>query len=127
MTHKSSAELLKAARERIGCMHPSDVDLARRRGTVVIVDVRDANERATRFIPGSVHASRGMLEFHLDPENDLHIQALAMDAKYVFVCGSGGRASLAAATAREFGLADVSYMEGGMRAWLEQHLPVENG
>ncbi len=38
--------------------------------SVVIVDIRDIRERQrSGFIPGSVHAPRGMVEFWVDPES----------------------------------------------------------
>ncbi len=38
----------------------------------VFVDVREAAERTQGFIPGSVHAARGFLEFIADPEGPMH-------------------------------------------------------
>ena len=43
----------------------------------VFVDLRDRSEQTkTGGITGAVASSRGMLEFHLDPESPAHIQAL---------------------------------------------------
>ena len=61
----------------------------------VIVDVRGAAERdADGSIPGSIHAPRGMLEFHADPESPIHIPALDPGKRIVLYCKTGGRSAL---------------------------------
>lgn len=119
-------DLVMAARARIRCMNVAELERARVAGEVAIIDVRDGAERTSKpSIPGAVHASRGMLEFYLDPKSDMHMPVFGSGKPLVFVCGSGGRASLAAATACDFGLIPVYYLEGGMRAWLDRGLPTE--
>jgi rhodanese-related sulfurtransferase len=84
----------------------------------VIVDVRDMKERdADGAIPGSIHASRGMLEFHADPESPAHIKALDPEKKVILYCGTGGRSALAAKTLQDMGYTDVSSLAGGFAAW----------
>lgn len=93
---------------------------------VVFVDVRDATERLEHgTIPGSIHASRGMLEFHIDPESPYFIDAFGTDKEFVFYCSLGGRSVLAAQRAREMGLDRVSNVEGGFTAWLDADGPAE--
>ncbi len=85
---------------------------------VVLVDVRDANEwEATGTIPGAVRASRGMLEFHADPESPAHLDALDPQKRLVLYCGSGGRSALAAKTLQDMGFQDVASLAGGYAAW----------
>lgn len=84
----------------------------------VIVDVRDAAEReADGAIPGSIHASRGMLEFHADPDSSIHNPALDPDKRVVLYCGTGGRSALAAKTLQDMGFTDVVSLAGGFAAW----------
>ena len=84
----------------------------------IIVDVRDAAERETDgAIPGSLHASRGMLEFHADPSSPAHIEAFQIDKKIVLYCGTGGRSALAAKTMQDMGFKDVLSLAGGFSAW----------
>lgn len=84
----------------------------------IIVDVRDAAERDTDdIIPGSLHASRGMLEFHADPASPAHIKAFQLDSKIVLYCGTGGRSALAAKTLQDMGYTDVLSLAGGFAAW----------
>ena len=91
----------------------------------VIVDVRDVRERAKGFIPGSVHAPRGMLEFWWDPASPYHREVFAQEGKaYVLYCAMGWRSALAADALREMGF-DVAHMDGGMQAWEAAGDPVE--
>ena len=94
----------------------------------VFVDVRDANELQNEGkIPGAVHASRGMLEFRIDPTSPMHDQALAPDAgkRFIFYCGTGGRSALATLRAVEMGMGEVVSMTGGFNAWKAASGPVE--
>ena len=53
-------------------------------GDVTVVDVREDRERWTDgAIPGSVHASRGGIEYSADPESDYHLDAFDPDRRYV--------------------------------------------
>ncbi len=84
----------------------------------VLVDVRDAQEReADGGIPGSIHVSRGLLEFQADPESQLHNPALTPDRHIILYCGTGGRSALAAKTLLDMGFPDVASLAGGYGAW----------
>lgn len=91
----------------------------------VFVDVRDAPELdANGRIPGAIHASRGMLEFHIDPESPYHIEEFASGEELLFYCAVGGRSALAVQTAQEMGLSGVANVAGGFEAWAEADGPV---
>ena len=83
----------------------------------VFVDLRDGAEQARGMIPGAVASSRGMMEFHIDPDSPVHNPAFNQDKTYIFYCASGGRSALAAKVAIEMGLAPVANLEGGIAAW----------
>ena len=96
----------------------------------VFVDVRDAGEvEKGGKIPGAVHASRGLLEFRIDPASPMHDPALATGPgkRFVFYCGTGGRSALAAQRAVEMGLGEVLSMAGGFNAWKAADGPIEDG
>jgi rhodanese-related sulfurtransferase len=85
---------------------------------VVLVDVRDGHEvRASGMLPGAVHASRGLLEFLIDPECPMHNPVFSEDKQFVFYCGTGGRSALASQLALEMGLGKVAHIGGGFSAW----------
>jgi rhodanese-related sulfurtransferase len=91
--------------------HLEDPDL-------VLVDVRDAVERAEQgFIPGSIHVPRGLLEFKADPESPAYESEMRPDRRVILYCGTGGRSALAAKTLLDMGYADVASLAGGYDAW----------
>ena len=93
---------------------------------VVFVDVRDDKELETHgWILRAVHASRGMLEFYLDPESPFHKPQLTRGKLLVFYCGSGWRSVLSAARAKEMGIAHVTHIEAGLNAWKSARGPIE--
>lgn len=92
---------------------------------VVFVDVRDAPELEREGkIPGAVHASRGMLEFLVDPDSPFHEEALAHSGEFVLYCSIGGRSALSAQRLQEMGIESVGHIEGGFSAWKEAGGPI---
>ncbi|KMW58651.1 rhodanese domain protein [Candidatus Rhodobacter oscarellae] len=92
----------------------------------VFVDLRNPDEQEkTGRIPGAVASSRGMMEFHLDPESPAHKPQFNQDKTYVFYCASGGRSALAAKVAMEMGLNPVVNLTGGIGAWKKADGPLE--
>jgi rhodanese-related sulfurtransferase len=63
----------------------------------VFVDLRDGTELAREGkIPGSLHVSRGILEFALDPTLPYHNPVFSSRKNFLFYCASAGRSALAA-------------------------------
>ena len=93
---------------------------------VVFVDLRDPREldREGRM-PGAFACTRGMLEFWIDPESPYHKPIFAERKHFIFFCAGGWRSALAAKTAQEMGLENVSHIEGGFTAWKKAGGPVE--
>ncbi|MFV1602729.1 MULTISPECIES: rhodanese-like domain-containing protein [unclassified Phaeobacter] len=93
--------------------------------THVFVDLRDGTEQAkTGRIPGAVASSRGMMEFHIDPESPAHKPEFNQDKTYVFYCASGGRSAMAAQVAMDMGLTPVLNLSGGIAAWTKAGGPL---
>ena len=119
-------ELVSNAKSQITLYSADQARGLHGRGDTVFVDVRDEPElRTSGRIPGAVHASRGMLEFHIDPKSPYHNPAFHPGKEFVFYCKSGGRSALAAQRAREMGLEKVASLEGGFPAWEKAAGPVE--
>ncbi len=93
--------------------------LSSQKPAIVFVDT--SREFAEGHIPGARWASRSWLEFH--------IGAVAPDkGKPVVVTDGDGRSALlAAATLQDLGYRDVAALAGGMAAWRQAALPVEQG
>jgi rhodanese-related sulfurtransferase len=85
---------------------------------VVLVDVRELVERESEgAIPGSLHISRGLLEFQADPDSPIYNNSLQIDGRIILYCGTGGRSVLAAKTLYDMGYGDVASLAGGFAAW----------
>ena len=92
----------------------------------IFVDLRDGTEQArSGLIPGATASSRGMMEFHIDPESPAHKPAFNQDKTYIFYCASGGRSALAAQVAMDMGLSPVVNLTGGISAWKKAGGPLE--
>ena len=123
---KSFKDYLAAANAVIETCSVRDAVQLLERGDCLFVDVRDGNELAMEGkIPGAVHASRGLLEFKIDPASPMHDPAFAKDRKFIFYCGTGGRSSLATQVAMEMGLDKSVSLAGGFGAWKAAGAPIE--
>jgi rhodanese-related sulfurtransferase len=123
---KGYKALLDEANAEVEAISPQQAaELIGDEGTV-IVDLRDPRELEREGkVPGSFHATRGMLEFWIDPESPYHKPIFASDKTFVFYCGGGWRSALAAKTAQDMGLTPVKHIEGGFAEWKKAGLPVE--
>ena len=111
-------QLLAQANAEIESVSVQDLGYIEDDPDTIVVDVRDGSERSAEgAIPGSLHASRGLLEFHADPESPVHIKALDPTKRIVLYCGTGGRSALAAKTLQDMGFGDVVSLAGGYAAW----------
>ena len=115
---KSAKDIVKTALANVPAISPEDAIPLVGSSDHVFVDLRDGTEQAkTGMIPGAVASSRGMMEFHIDPESPAHKPEFNQDKTYVFYCASGGRSALAAQVAMDMGLSPVVNMTGGVGAW----------
>ena len=84
------------------------------------VDVRELSEQQNvGVIPGAILSSRGMIEFHIDPDSPLHKSEFAQEKTYIFYCASGARSALSAVVAKDMGLKPVVNMAGGITEWIK--------
>ncbi|MEO3387408.1 rhodanese-like domain-containing protein [Mesorhizobium sp. CAU 1741] len=123
---KGYKALLDEANAEIEAVSPTEAHEMAKSDDVVLVDIRDPREldRDGR-IPGAFHATRGMLEFWIDPESPYHKPLFASGKTFVFFCAGGLRSALATKTAQDMGLSPVKHIEGGFGAWREAGLPIE--
>lgn len=121
----TAAELVQNAKSGIENLTPEQVREEMQNGNAVLVDIRDSPELANGAIPGSVHASRGMLEFHADPASPYHKPELDPGKRTILHCASGGRSALAVQTLKAMGYGNIAHLDGGFKAWEAAGLPVE--
>lgn len=128
MSAKSALDLVKEAKQQIENLTPQQVSDQLKNGDSVLIDIRDGEElKQTGRIDGSVHASRGMLEFYADPSLPYHKPEFNKEKKIILHCASGGRSALAAKTLKEMGYENVAHLDGGIKAWKEAGLPIVEG
>ncbi|WP_272006129.1 rhodanese-like domain-containing protein [Roseovarius sp. ZX-A-9] len=122
----TAADMVAAARARIREIETDELIAAQNDPDVVIVDIRDIRERQrVGFIPGSVHAPRGMIEFWVDPDSPYHKEVFAQPGKrYVFHCASGWRSALTVATLQDMGF-DAAHLKDGFSDWVKAGGAVE--
>ncbi len=121
----SVKELVETAKARIEEISATDALALANQDNVVIVDIRDVRERQKLgFIPNSVHAPRGMLEFWVDPDSPYHKPVFAEDKKYILHCASGWRSALAAASLLDMGF-EAAHITEGFSGWVEAGGEVE--
>ena len=118
-------DLLRAARDRIERLTPEAASSAMAAGAL-LVDTRSSDDRRdSGTIPGSVHVPLSVLFWRLDPSSGYNDPALSDLARpIVLVCAHGYSSSLAAATLRDLGFANVGDVIGGFEAWSAAGLPV---
>lgn len=121
----SAAEMVSKARKRIEEIDAITLIDMVNDPNVVIVDIRDIRERQrTGFIPESVHAPRGMLEFWIDPDSPYFKEIFGEDKKFVLHCASGWRSALTAATLQDMGF-EAAHLKDGFTSWEKEGGPVE--
>ncbi len=122
---KTSRDLVDEANAVIETIPTAEAIAIAGRDDVVFVDLRDVRELEREgLIPGSFHATRGMIEFWIDPSSPYFKGIFGSGKRFVFYCQSGWRSALTTRTVQEMGLAPVAHIEGGFRAWKEAGGPV---
>ncbi len=122
---KSVIDMVDEARARIEEVPTEALIAAHGSEDLVIVDLRDIRERQkSGFIPGSVHAPRGMVEFWVDPDSPYFNEVFAQDKWFVFHCAVGWRSALTVATLQDMGF-EAAHLRDGFSDWVKGGGPVE--
>jgi rhodanese-related sulfurtransferase len=87
----------------------------------LLIDVREDLEWARDHLPGAVHMGKGVIE------RDVEQRVPDTKTELVLYCGGGYRSALAADNLQKMGYTNVYSMDGGIRGWREQGLPLEPG
>ena len=109
---------LEAARGQVNMVSPQELDAAKP-ASVICVEI--SSDFAAGHVSGARWVPRGSLE--------MEIAGIAPDksAAIAVTCNNGQNATLAGATLKEMGYQDVSVLEGGIAAWRQVGLGVEQG
>src|SRR5262245_44331713 len=121
-THK---QLLDEAMAKIETVPTSEAIKLHGDPNVVFVDIRDPRELEREgMIPGALHATRGMLEFWIDPTSPYFKDVFGSGKRFLFYCQSAWRSALATQTVQDMGLKPVAHVGGGFKAWKDAGGPV---
>lgn len=121
---KGYKQLLAEAAVKTQAISPDAAQARLGDPNTVFVDIRDPRELEREgMIPGAFHATRGMLEFWVDPESPYYKPVFTEDKTYVLYCAADWRGVLAAATLGEMGLPNVLHLEGGFGEWKKAGRP----
>jgi len=85
--------------------------------SVLLVDVREADEYASERIDGAILVPLSKFD-HRQIANDL-------DKQVVLYCRSGNRSQLAAEKLLDAGYTEVTHLKGGIMAWRSQGMPIK--
>jgi len=123
--HRTVDELLAEARAGISRFTPAEAAGAGAAGAI-LVDIRPAHQRERDgLVPGAYLVDRNVLEWRLDPDSPHRDPRLARrGTEVIVICDEGYQSSLAAAALRAFGV-DAGDVVGGVQAWIEDGLPLD--
>ena len=126
MLQRNAAQLVGEANAVVDTISVEDGIALVDDADVVILDVRETVDRQqSGAIRGSVHAARGFLEFHADPDHPKFEPAILEDKRLVLYCATGGRSALAAKTLKDMGYPRVCHIAGGFGAWTKAGGPTD--
>jgi rhodanese-related sulfurtransferase len=115
----SVKQMMEAANAAVPRLTPAQAREMMAKGDTLVVDVRDAPElEKSGKVAGAVHVSRGMLEFHADPESPYHDNNFSKDKTVILYCASGGRSALSGKVLKDMGY-DRVYNLGAFKDWAE--------
>ena len=125
MTRRSAKDLVAEADAAVETLTVAEATPLVDDPDVVFVDVRERQEWEKGTVTGAVHAPRGSLEFHADPDSPMHKPELATGKRLVLFCAAGGRSALAAKTLKDMGIGKVAHVAGGFDAWRKSGGPTQ--
>ena len=124
----AGTETLEEIKARVKQVTPEETLAALQSGDAVVIDTRDAVNRADARIEGDQYApaGQGASEAHSEEFAERVEEAAGdRDKPIILYCGAGNRSAIAAdALVRERGFTDVASMGGGLTLWEIQGLPV---
>jgi|ERR1044071_7875424 rhodanese-related sulfurtransferase len=114
-------KLVEEARARVKECSVAEAKRRLDRGEVMhFIDVREDHEFTKDHAKGARHVGKGIIE------RDIETLVADKDASILLYCGGGYRSALAADALRQMGYANVTSMDGGIKAWREAGYPMES-
>jgi rhodanese-related sulfurtransferase len=94
-----------------------------KKGTGLIVDVREPGEYAEGYIPGAVNVPRGLIEFTIWQHVGFPDKT-DMSKQMTLYCRTGGRCALAAKSLQDLGFTNVTAVDMKIEDWVKAGYPV---
>lgn len=114
-------KLVEEARARVKECSVAEAKRRLDRGEVMhFIDVREDHEFTKDHAKGARHVGKGIIE------RDIETLVADKDASILLYCGGGYRSALAADALGQMGYANVTSMDGGIKAWREAGYPMES-
>tara|TARA_B100001778_G_C18152679_1_gene434500 strand:- start:91 stop:480 length:390 start_codon:yes stop_codon:yes gene_type:complete len=121
MGNMTVKEMVKKAKIGLQELKVEEVKEMLNSESINIIDLRDTSELIENgIIPGSIHTSRGHLEFFADPECEYYKDFFDKKKDIILYCHSGARSALASKTLRDMGYNKVSHIKGGFKEWMKK-------
>ncbi len=94
---------------------------------LLLLDIREIQERVSLgTIPGSIHCSKGMLEFWASPASPYYRDYFQEDRRTVLFCAGGGRSVISTIALKNMGFTNVAHLELGFSGWQKAEEAVED-
>ena len=94
---------------------------------LLLLDIREIQEHVDLgTIPGSIHCSRGMMEFWASPASPYFRDYFQEDRRTVLYCAGGGRSVLSTLALMNMGYTNVAHLEAGFTGWQKAEEPIQD-
>ena len=121
MSNITAKEMVKKAKIGLDELNVEEVKKMLHSNNINIIDLRDTSELIENgIIPGSIHTSRGHLEFFADPKCEYYKEFFDKNKDIILYCHSGARSALASKTLKDMGYNKVSHIKGGFKEWMKR-------
>ena len=121
MSNITVKEMIKEAKIGLDELNVEEVKDMLNSNDINIIDLRDTSELIENgIIPGSIHTSRGHLEFFAEPECEYYKDFFDKNKKLILYCHSGARSALASKTLRKMGYSKGMHIKGGFKEWMKK-------
>ena len=115
-------EMLDEAQKVIKHVSPQDLKkMIDAEEDIFLIDLRgsDQVERGEIYYIDSFKIPRGYLEFRVE------LKIPNKNSRVILYCCSGKRSILAAKSMQDMGYTNVAHLEGGIRQWVDEDLPLD--
>ena len=121
MSNITVKEMIREAKIGLDELSVEEVKAMLNSNDINIIDLRDTSELIENgIIPGSIHTSRGHLEFFADPKCEYYKDFFDKNKNLILYCHSGARSALASKTLKEMGYSKVMHIKGGFKEWMKK-------